>query len=230
NVPHAGYNPGLVVVDLMALHASYKPGSATTTANSTSNEDFSGPNSRKSIELRELRSQHEAECRPLLEELRIDKHAADQRIRLDLREKGNKDDHLLNAEQELLLDTHEHGHKCGRARTKVACLILIFCTTFEIRPMQIIDDNAACVIHIMYIFYDKESHGLLLDKSIYQLADNDGSSLIPSAILRHLNSKACRAGSGYIGSSFSIRFETKHDGCGLARVETVSNGVQDNDE
>nr|GEX17352.1 hypothetical protein [Tanacetum cinerariifolium] len=62
-----------------------------------------------------------------------------------------------------------------------------------------------------------------------ELADNGGSSLIPLAVLRVLNSKACR-GSGYIGSSFSIRLEIKHDGCGLARVETVSNGVQDNDE
>nr|GEW18702.1 reverse transcriptase domain-containing protein [Tanacetum cinerariifolium] len=57
----------------------------------------------------------------------------------------------------------------------------------------------------------------------------NGSSLIPPAVLRVLNSKACR-GSCYIGSTFSIRFKTKHDGCGLARVETVSNGMRDNDE
>ncbi|GJS84322.1 hypothetical protein Tco_0750863 [Tanacetum coccineum] len=37
-----------VVVDLMALHAGYNPGSATTAANSTSNEDFSGPQFKES--------------------------------------------------------------------------------------------------------------------------------------------------------------------------------------
>nr|GEV07254.1 transcription factor MYB39-like [Tanacetum cinerariifolium] len=152
----------------------------------------------------------------------------------------------LDTEQELLLDTDEHGHKCDRAQTKVACLILIFCATFEIHPMQIIGDNAGNYlrpavkayhtdIYPRYVFTaslkNKEDADLLefLQQSIYQLADNDGSSLIPPAVLRVLNSKACK-GSGYIGSSFSIRVETKHDGCGLARVETVSNGVQDNDE
>ncbi|GKA16220.1 MutL protein homolog 3 [Tanacetum coccineum] len=61
-----------------------------------------------------------------------------------------------------------------------------------------------------------------MERSVYQLADNERSSLIPPAVLRVLNSKASKAGSGYIGSSFSMRFETKHDGCGMARVETVS--------
>nr|GEX85767.1 MutL protein homolog 3 [Tanacetum cinerariifolium] len=76
-------------------------------------------------------------------------------------------------------------------------------------------------IYPRYVFTaslkNKEDADLLefLQQSIYHLADNDGSSLIPPAVLRVLNSKACR-GSGYIGSSFSIRFETKHDGCGLA--------------
>ncbi|GKB39236.1 hypothetical protein Tco_0884178 [Tanacetum coccineum] len=43
-----------VVVDLMALHAGYNPGSATTAANSTSNEDFSGPQFKEiSIESKE---------------------------------------------------------------------------------------------------------------------------------------------------------------------------------
>nr|GEV25650.1 elongation factor Ts, mitochondrial [Tanacetum cinerariifolium] len=88
--------------------------------------------------------------------LAITNHAADQRIQLDLREKVKRETKTityLDVEQELillllildlskLLDTHEHGHKCGRGRTKFACLILIFCVTFEIHPMQIIGDNA----------------------------------------------------------------------------------------
>nr|GEU56574.1 D-glycerate 3-kinase, chloroplastic-like [Tanacetum cinerariifolium] len=38
----------LVVVDLMALHAGYNPGAATTAAKSTSNEDSSGPQFKES--------------------------------------------------------------------------------------------------------------------------------------------------------------------------------------
>nr|GEV53428.1 protein kinase-like domain, phloem protein 2-like protein [Tanacetum cinerariifolium] len=92
NVPHAGYNPRSVVVDLMALHAGYNPGSATITANSTSNEDFSGPNSRKVIYM-------------------TGQHATDQRIRLDLREKVKRETKTitnLDAEQEPVLHEIEY--------------------------------------------------------------------------------------------------------------------------
>nr|GEU48014.1 MutL protein homolog 3 [Tanacetum cinerariifolium] len=98
-----------------------------------------------------------------------------------------------------------------------------FADRFMDRRVEI---NNLMVLHDHYLSITIDADLL---EFLQQLADNDGSSLIPPDVLRVLNSKACR-GSGYIGSSFSIRFETKHDGCGLARVETVSNEVQDNDE
>ncbi|GKC87045.1 hypothetical protein Tco_1147694 [Tanacetum coccineum] len=60
-------------------------------------------------------------------------------------------------------------------------------------------------MHVVPSKHEADQYADLLEfiqQSIYQLADNDRSSLIPPAVLRVLNSKACKAGSGYMGRNY----------------------------
>ncbi|PWA95111.1 DNA mismatch repair protein family [Artemisia annua] len=131
----------------------------------------------------------------------IDQHAADERIRLeDLREKvlsGETKTTYLDAEQELVLpeigyqllnNYSEQIQKWGWICNFHAKSSVSFKKNLNFLHNQ---PSVATLIAVPCILGVNLTDADLLE-FLQQLADTDGSSLIPPAVLRVLNSKACR--------------------------------------
>nr|GEW92843.1 DNA mismatch repair protein MLH3 isoform X1 [Tanacetum cinerariifolium] len=131
----------------------------------------------------------------------IDQHAADERIRLeDLREKvlsgETKTITYLDAEQELFLP--EIGNlNFLHNQPSVAALIAV-----------------PCILGVNLTDAD-------LLEFLQQLADTDGSSLIPPAVLRVLNSKACRAGNVNLYITLVVALEELFGRCNLLAHDPI---------